>query len=87
MRYVLYRLKTASSTANSDLTVGAMVNDTTVANVTAALQDNGVPNVHSMRVFLEMGEKSSAIAKAAVGDAKYHRSTGEVDLRAPIYDP
>jgi hypothetical protein len=87
MRYVLYRSKSASSTSNDALTIGAMVNDTTVADVTAALNDNGVPNVHSMRIFLEMGEKSAAIAKAAVADTKYHRATGDIDLRAPIYDP
>jgi hypothetical protein len=85
MRFILYRTKGAP--AEAPLTVGAQVGESTVADITAALADAGTPGVHSMRIFLELGAKGIDAARAAIGDAKYHHPAGEVDLRAPIYDP
>lgn len=85
MRYVLFRAKGASTAA---LRVGALAADGQhVADISAYLGSTGKPSLSSMRQFLEMGaEANSAAATAALGNAQFHVSLAELDLRAPIYD-
>lgn len=85
MKLVLFRPKGDASAA---LNIGVLVEDgAKVADVSAALVDKVSRTVHSMRVFLEMGEQGMDIAKAAASDSKYFKAVADVDLRAPIYDP
>ena len=83
MRYVLFVNGPAGDDAHR---VGVLVGDDTVADVTAALLDEGL-NVTSMRKFLELGARGAAAAAKAVKEAVYHRARSAVRLRAPIYDP
>ena len=70
------------------LRVGALhVDGVHVADVSAAVADEGGAPLHSMRVFLESGDAGRATATRALGNAAYLRALEHVELRAPIYDP
>jgi hypothetical protein len=66
--------------------VGVLVDEHTVADVTAAFADAGA-QVASMRKFLELGAEGRKVAELAVKEKAYHRPRELVTLRAPIYDP
>ena len=83
MRFVLFVNGAASNDAHR---VGALVGDSAVADITAALHDEGLV-VTSMRKFLELGPRGRAAADKAVKEPVYHRERSAVRLRAPIYDP
>lgn len=84
MRLVLFREKGAA--ADAALNVGVELGDGgDVADVSAAFAATG-KSVHSMRLFLELGDAGRAVAEAASKDASLIRKRDTIELRAPIYD-